>query len=553
MAEKRRVKKYDTDLVSLMLFLLTFCIIAVVFSLKDGSDVMFYAGFPMLTSAVASAFSMICVEEFTAEQTRKRIFRKKYADAVALFFCVMRFALFCALLTFVLFYVFAGILGKSILGNSLFTPVFQVFTPAFVLLPFLGAMKGFLRGIGTERAARGSLWLFTALFFMFGMVLGLVGAHRGDKVGALLRNDDMGAVYCACGIGTGLTVAAIASMIFLGVVTFLAVRGLQRSHRYRQEDLFFEGQREDRREQFRYCTARLLPGFGPALILLLVILIGYRMWLGSQNLRPALVVSMWGGFIGVGLPICTGLGLLFAMPFTHLVMTVVRAYKQGKGKLMRVRLLLALRLSAYMGIPASAFLFGAAKEAAGIFTGLTFKAEEAAVLSLKAGSFLIFLIQTVVLVLTLYWKCGARRIVLISGGAAFFAGIVTQILLNAAGVGITVNVWPLAVMGVVFLLFLYFLGKSSILGGMGTSFLTEDIRIAVCAAGAVIPLELLNDYLLMVLPAVIAFLVMLGVFWILYVVLSIFLRAADLRNLHRIPGGSWILDLAVLLGAAEGQ
>ena len=75
----------------------------------------------------------------------------------------------------------------------------------------------------------------------------------------------------------------------------------------------------------------------------------------------------------------------------------------------------------------------------------------------------------------------------------------------------------------------------------------------MCAAGAVIPLELLNDYLLMVLPAVIAFLVMLGVFWILYVVLSIFLRAADLRNLHRIPGGSWILDLAVLLGAAEGQ
>lgn len=552
MAEKSRVKKYDTDLVSFMLFLLTFCIIAVVFSLKDGSDVMFYAGFPMLTSAVVSAFSLICVEEFAAEQTRKRISRKKYGDAVALLFCVMKFAFLCAALAFVLFFAGAGILGRMVLGNTLFTPVFQVFTPAIVLLPFLGAMKGFLRGIGTERAARGSLWLLTALFLVFGMVLGLVGAHRGSKVGALLRNDDMGAVYCACGIGMGLAAAAIVSMIFLGVVTFLAVRGLQRSYRYRQEDLFSEGQSEDRRELFFYCSLRLLPGFGPALILLFIILIGYRLWLGSQNLRQALVVSMWGGFIGVGLPICAGLGLLCAMPFTHLIMTTVRAYQQGKRKLMRVRLLMVLRLSAYMGIPASAFLFGASKEAAGIFTGLTFKAEEAAVLSLKAGSFLIFLIQTVILVLVLYWRCGAKRVVLVSGGAAFFAGIVTQVLLNAAGVGITVNVWPLVVMGIVFLFFLYFLGRNSILGGMGASFLTEDILIAVCAAGAVIPLELLNDYLLMVLPAVVAFLVMLGVFWILYVVLSIFLRAADLRNIHRIPGGAWILDLAVLLGAAEG-
>ncbi len=553
MAEKSRVKKYDTDLVSFMLFLLTFCIIAVVFSLKDGSDVMFYAGFPMLTAAVSSAFSLICVEEFTAEQTEKRISRKKYGDAVTLFFCVMKFALFCAVLAFVLFFAGAGILGGKILGNTLFSPVFQVFTPVLVLLPLLGAMKGFLRGIGAGRASRGILWLLTALFFVFGMVLGLVGAHRGSKVGSLLRNDDMGAVYCACGIGAGLAAAAGVSLIFLGVLTFLAVRGLQRSYRYRQEDLFSEGRSEDKKELFRYCTARLLPGFGPALILLLVVLVGYRMWLGSHNLRPALVVSMWGGFIGVGLPICAGLGLLTAMPFTHLIMTTVRAYQQGKKKLMRVRLLMTLRLSAYVGIPASAFLFGAAREAAGIFTGLTFKAEEAAVLSLKAGSFLIFLIQTVILVLVLYWRCGERRVVLVSGGAAFFAGIVTQVLLNAAGVGITVNVWPLVVMGVVFLFALYFLGRNGILGGMDASFLTEDILIAVCAAGAVIPLELLNDYLLMILPAAIAFLVMLGVFWILYVVLSIFLRAADLRNIDRIPGGAWIRDLAVLLGAAEGQ
>lgn len=550
MADPKKVKKFDTDLVSFMLFLCVFCIIAVVFTLKDGSDVMFYAGFPMLFSAASAAFSLICVEEFTAEQTRKRLDRKKYGDVVRLFGCVMRFAGGCAVASVLLFWLGAGLLGRVLLGNSLFVPPIRLFAPALVVLPFLGAMKGFLRGSDARRFSRIVLWLFTALFLVLGAVFGLLGAHRGSRVEALLRNEDLGAVYCTCGIGLGFSFAALIAALILAVASFFAVRRFQRSSRYRQEELFEEQRAEKTGELFSYCLERLLPGLVPALILSLCVMISYRMWMGAQTERATVLESLWGGFVGVGLPICTGLGLLLAMPFTYPVMSAVRANLQGKRKTMCYRLLMVLRLSGYIGIPASAFVFCSAKELAGIFTNLTFKAEESAVLSLKAGSFLIFLLQTTILVLVFYWKCGSRRIVMLSAGAAFFAGVVAQVILKAAGVGITMNVWPLAVMGVVFLVMLYLMGKSSIVSGVDASFMTEYILMAVCALGASIPLELLNDYLLMILPAAAAFALMLAVFWILYVVLSLFLHAADLRNLHRIPGGAWIRSLAVLLGVA---
>lgn len=553
MAEKNRVRKFDTDLCSFLLFLLIYCIIAVVFSLKDGSDVMFYAGFPMLFSAVCAVFSMICADGFTREQTARRLARKKYGDALTLFGSVLRFSFVCAAGTFVIFYLGSGILGKAVLGNALFAPILRAFTPALVLLPFLGAMKGFLHGIGKRRAARVALWLLTVFYAMFGPVFGLIGAHRGSKVAAILRNDDMMAVYCACGIGTGLSAAAMICFVFLVALTFLSVRSLQRSSHYRREDLF-EGRRsESSGELFHYCAMKLLPGFILGILMLLALVIGYRMWLGSRSLRPAIVKSVWGGFTGVGLPICLGTSLLLAMPFTQLTVSCVRACQQEKRKLLRMRLLLLLRLSAYMGIPASAFVFAAAKEIAGMFTQLTFKGEESAVLTLKAGSFLIFLVQTAILLLIFFWRCEEKRVIVFSAGAAFFAEIVFLVVLKISGVGITMNVWPLDVMGVVFLVILYLAGRSGAADGVDPSFLTEDILIAVCAAGAAIPLLLLNDYMLAILPAPLAFLVMLAVFWILFVLLSLFLHAADLRNLHRIPGGGWILNLAMVLGVMERE
>lgn len=110
-------------------------------------------------------FSMICADGFTREQTARRLARKKYGDALTLFGSVLRFSFVCAAGTFVVFYLGSGILGKAVLGNALFAPILRAFTPALVLLPFLGAMKGFLHGIGKD-ALPGQRFGFSRFFML---------------------------------------------------------------------------------------------------------------------------------------------------------------------------------------------------------------------------------------------------------------------------------------------------------------------------------------------------------------------------------------------------
>lgn len=551
MPDSGTTRKYDGSLTSYLLFLLVFCVLPVFFSAKDGTGVMFYAGFPMLFAAASSAACLVGSCDFVSSQTDRYISRHMYSAASS----VCRMSLKCALLqtgiSFLLFYAGRGLVGKTILGNSFIAEVLRFYAPALMALPLVGVCKGFLHGIGMEWQARASLYLMSGIFAAGGLIFGILGAQKGAKVGKLLRNDDMGYVYSACGLGTGLSIAVLGILIFLGVFTFANIRRIQRSQQYRKEDLFRNADTMKSGELFRCCLRHIFGSMGPSVVLSLGMIIGYRLWYGTQEDHANTIVSMWGGFIGIGFPICVGLGLVAAMPFTYLAAQVIFASNSGKKKLCRIRLGMLLRLSAYVGIPLSAFVFSAAKEVVAMFPELTFKAEETAILSLKAGSPLIFLIQTSSLVLVIYWRCSNRRMVVIGGCAAFFVQVVAQVVMQLLGVGITMNLWPSVIMGSVFLIFLYCAGRHSVTAGVDNGWMMDDLLIFICAVIASIPVILLNDYLVLVLPGVAAFTLAAVIYLVVYVLFSILLHAADLRNIHRIPFGGWIRELAVLLGAAE--
>ncbi len=550
MAGSNKLRRYDSGLTSFMLFMLSFCIISVFFSMVDGSAVMFYAGFPMIFTTASAASSLLCTCDFVSEQVEKRLLRKKYTDAAALFHCALQCAGIQAVMAFVVFFVGSGLVGRVILGSSLTGDVLKQYVPALIALPFLGVFKGYLQATGRKKTVRLSLWFLSACFLVCGVIFGIWGAGKGAKVGRLLRNDDMTYVYAACGIGDAISAVAVVTTVFLGIASFWSMRSMQRSYKYRQDDLFGNDGSEDAGELRNYCIQNILGGMGPAVVLSLGILIGFRLWCGTQSSHSNTLASMWGGFIGIGFPVCAGLGLLAAMPFTALVTQVIRADRSGKKKLRRVRLGMLLRLSAYVGIPMSAFVFAAAKEIVAMFPELTFKAEETAILTLKAGSPLIFLIQTGCLVLVIYWRCSNRRVVVISGCIAVFAEVVSQVVLMVLGVGITMNCWPLVIMGSIFLIILYAAGRRSVTAGVDAGWIMDDILIVICAVIAAIPLIVLNDYLVLVMPGAAAFALMLAVYAGIYIFCSIVLHAADLRNIQRVPFGDWILQLAILLGAA---
>ncbi len=550
MAGSRKLRKFDIGLTSVLLQPVVLCALSVLVSLFLGSSVMFYAGIPFLLLAAASVGSFVGVGGFVARQIEKRLQRRRYADAAAVFYASLKVLLFTCLGGFLLCWG-----GTFLLNNALSAAVVRMFLPALFLYPFLGLLQGLLMGGGTQRSKRLAAlmpWALTIGSFTAGGILSITGYNRGIKVGALLRNDSMCYIYAACGMAAGASIIVCAVLVLGAVAGFLSLRSLQRSYRFRQDDLFRTDKRESAAELFSYCLRHLTLALSMPVFPAAAVLIGVRLWMSSQGVRSNTLASFWGGFIGIGLPACVGLAFLAAMPFTALAMQVVRTWQSGKKKAMRMRLALLLRLSGYVGIPMSAFVFAAAKEITAMFHALTFKAEESAILSLKSGSFLIFLLQTIILVLIVYWNCNGRRMIFLAGCISFFAAIVLQVLLHLFGVGITMNMWPLDVMAAVFLTALY-IGGHSLFGRLDSTFWYDDLLIAACAGISAIPLILLNDYLILVMPAAVAFVLMLAVYWTLFVVLSILLHAADLLNMHRIPLGKWIYDIAVILGYADSE
>lgn len=550
MAGSKKLRKFDIGLTSVLLLPVVLCVLSVVFSLCLGSSVMFYAGIPFLFLSAASVGSLVGVSGFVARQMGKRLQRRKYADAAAVFYASLKVLVLTCLGGFLLCWG-----GTFLLHNTLSAAVLRLFLPAVFLYPFPGLFQGLLMGTGTTKSGRIAAlmpWALAIGTFTAGGILSVTGYNRGVKVGALLRNDSMCYVYAACGMATGVCVIVCAVLLMGAVAGFLSLRSLQRSHRFRQDDLFRTDGREGAAELFTYCLRHLTLALSLPLFPAAAVLIGVRLWMSSQGVRSNTLASYWGGFVGIGLPVCAGLAILAAMPFTALAVQVVRTWQAGKKKAMRMRLSLLLRLSGYLGIPMSAFVFAAAKEIAAMFHALTFKAEESAILSLKSGSFLIFLLQTIILVLIVYWICNGRRMIFLAGCISFFTAIVLQVLLHLFGVGITMNMWPLDIMAAVFLAALY-IGGHSLFGRLDSTFWYDDLLIAACAGIAAIPLILLNDYLILVMPAAVAFVLMLAVYWVLYVVLSILLHAADLLNMHRIPLGGWIYDIAVILGYADSE
>lgn len=545
MSAKRNISRFDIDLVSFLLLILSFCFLPVFFSFRDGSEVIFYAGFPMLFAAISSIVSLDCIDSFVERQVHARIQRHRYRDALTFYGISLRCSLYAGIIKFFVFFVLSGFIGGTVLGYSLIAPILRMFTPALCLISFLGSMKGLLRGIGQERIARISMWVQTAAFVILGIACGLSGSLRGEKVGVLLRNPDIRAAYCACGIALGLDIATAVSFLYLAFMCFLLTGRLR--HEWRQEEPLEGTRQEDQSQVMHYYVSSLIPSLIPAVLYILGMMIGYQLWLNGQNGNERVIISRWGGYMGIGYPAVTGSAVLAVLPFTADATRLVREHERGNMKYVRNRLQILLRLSAYVSIPWSAFLFGAAKEIVGLFPNLTFRAQESAILTIKAGCFQVFLLQTGILILIFSWRTMHRRHFIISLFAGFFFQIVLQVILKLAGGGITLDAWSLDLLLAVCLCAMAVLIQTDRNLRIGWNWLMADVRIAICAAAADIPVILLNDYLLLVMHALPAFLIEILLFNLIFVTLSIVLHAVDLRNIGRIPGAAWIRSYSELL------
>lgn len=549
---KHRFNRYHMDFLSGLLLLLSFCVIAVIFTMVKGCDVMFYAGFPMMCAAAAAGISFFGADGFAAERTAVSVKRGRENGPRSVLRGTLTVSLLWGVFVFAIFYAAAGWIGKAMYGFAKIAPVCRFYAPAIALMLPIGCMTGFLRGIGQKRPARMGIWLLTALFLVLSLVCGFYFAYRGVSVGSLLQNEDMSAIYCACGIALGLDLAAGISFCVLAFQCWIHEGRLRPGRLQRRGGSEAKEENEDRRVLQRYFAERMFPALFAVLVPLLGILVGYRLWLSGQS-SAAIITSVWGGVTGAGLPVLAGSGVLAALPLTWLTDRALRDRTKGNRQAFYTRISMVLRLSAYIGIPWSVFCFGAANEIAALFPNLTVRGRMAAIMTIKYGCPLVFLIQTAVLMGYLFWNSRQERSLIPAGAVAFFAQIIVLVILRGMKLGIVMIGVSLDVYFIVFLLILYAWGRQDLLQGLSTSWLIDDGLIAVCALIAVIPVEFLNDYLIALLPGYAAYLAAALIYAALYVLCSVLLHAADLRNVERIPGGGLVVSLAYMIGAVHAE
>ena len=211
---------------------------------------------------------------------------------------------------------------------------------------------------------------------------------------------------------------------------------------------------------------------------------------------------------------------------------------------------MTLRLLAYLGIPVSLFLFGAAKPIIQIcHSGFGQAAKDGAILSLKLSCGSAFLLAMAFFWILLLLATGYQAVLLVS----FVIGAVVQ---TAAYVLLlSVLPFPIEASGLALFFFLLafnlsalILGRRELLAQTDLSFLQDYVLILLAGIVALIPVELLNDFMTYEIIPVGGVILLAIVYTVLYMLFSILFQAADLLNVSQIPGGKYVCLFAKLLG-----
>ena len=149
-----------------------------------------------------------------------KISKRQYKSAERAFRCAMAFAVVTGGLTFFVCEVFGDVLA-SVMGEPMSAPALKVLGPALLIVSVMGVFRGYFQGLGTMMPTAVSQ-ILEQVFVLIGSIAGAYFLFRyGEKVGALLHNEDYAPSYGAAGASIGPVVGSLIGLVFLMFVFML--------------------------------------------------------------------------------------------------------------------------------------------------------------------------------------------------------------------------------------------------------------------------------------------------------------------------------------------
>lgn len=544
---KRRRIMADRDITAWLVYGLILCVSVLIVSGMNGSALMFYAAGPLLAAMTAAGASCIPGAGFAERQTAYRLGRDRMPDALLFLKGGVIAELLISLVLAAVILLAGNRLAGFLFGCTYDSMILIVLLPGVVPALLSGPMKGFLDGCGLRQLTSLGLYPAGCVTAVLAVILARFGQTRGSMAAQLLLNDRYGALYA----GAGLALAVSAGWLVYFCCLLVLVLRVRR--RFLLQEGSFNNFREERLGGIvpYYLRNQLLP-FAFCLLFTGSLLADYRIGLhlyGGSD-RTGFGLHWWDGFAGIALPLLTGLTLLIGIFVSRMPLLCVHEWEKERYRRFRIRYSMMLRLSSYLSIAASAFVFGAAKPIVQLFRhGLNAQARESAILTLKLGSIGIFFFTTVLLMVILFWEAGFETLLVGTAGAAFVVQLLMALLFMHA-LTISVKALPLAMacFGLAFLVILMVLASGSLLRHTDTAWLTDLGLTLLSAAAAAIPVCILNDFMTDEIIPVGSTILLLLIFTVCYVLFSLLFGAVDLDNIDRLPGGRYVAALARALG-----
>ena len=149
-----------------------------------------------------------------------KIGKRQYRNANRAFQCAMAFAVAAGGLTFLIVEVFGDVLATNFMLEPMSAMALKVLGPALLIVSIMGVFRGYFQGLGTMMPTAVSQ-IIEQIFVLIASIAGAyVLYHRGEKVGALLHNENYAPSYGAAGASLGPVVGSLIGLIFLLLVYF---------------------------------------------------------------------------------------------------------------------------------------------------------------------------------------------------------------------------------------------------------------------------------------------------------------------------------------------
>lgn len=183
-----------------------------------------------------------------------KVTKRQYKNAERVFQCSMIFAIGAGGVCFLIAEFFGDFIAARFMLEPMSALALKVLGPALLMVAMMGVLRGYFQGLGTMMPTA----ISQVLEQIFVLAASIAGSYflfqRGEKIGALLHNEDYAPAYGAAGASLGPVVGA-----FVGLVFLIFVFSLYRSSAKRNVGKDKSGRPDSYGQIFRVILLTILP------------------------------------------------------------------------------------------------------------------------------------------------------------------------------------------------------------------------------------------------------------------------------------------------------